>query len=211
MTLDQRILDLTKKYMKKLAHKKVLTTMEEVEASTNETNLVAAPVVAELNNKLGEQPQWITDDATGKITGYKTAWGADTVFPFNDQHFMPEGQSLLIPKTSTLNDQCRFCVLTFGKKIRLLYNGKPSNNVYFSVQGISFISNSSPYISSVINTDLIADNGAVFVCNYGTDPTVMYNKTTGIVEHSDECDVVCFAILTTGYALENFTIEWLDE
>lgn len=210
MTLDQRILDLTKKYMGKLAHKKVLTTMEEVEASTNETNLVAAPVVAELKAKLvGFEP---ICDATGKITGYKTdIGGADTVFPFNDKHFMPKGQSLLIPKTSTLNDNCRFCVLTFGKKIRLLYNGNPRTDVYFSVQGINFISNSSPYISSVINTDLIADNGAVFVCNYGTDPTVMYDKTTGIVEHSDECDVICFASLTTGYALENFTIEWLDE
>lgn len=53
MTLDQRILDLIKKYMGKLVQKKVLTSMEEVEANTNETNLVAAPVVAELNNKLG--------------------------------------------------------------------------------------------------------------------------------------------------------------
>lgn len=52
-TLDQRILELLKKYMEKLKHKKVLKTMEEVEANTNETNLVAAPVIAELNNKLG--------------------------------------------------------------------------------------------------------------------------------------------------------------
>lgn len=52
-TLDQRILELIKKYMEKLTQKKVLTSMEEVEANTNETNLVAAPVVAELNNNLG--------------------------------------------------------------------------------------------------------------------------------------------------------------
>lgn len=82
MTLDQRILNLLKKYMGKLFQKKVLTSMEEVEANTNETNLVAAPVVAELNNKLGEQPEWITDPVTGKITGYKMG-GADTVHPFS--------------------------------------------------------------------------------------------------------------------------------
>lgn len=84
MTLDERILSLIKRYMEKLFQKKVLTSMEEVEANTNETNLVAAPVVAELNNKLGEQPEWITDPATGKITGYKMG-GADTVFPFIDE------------------------------------------------------------------------------------------------------------------------------
>lgn len=81
MTLDKRILDIMKRYMGMLVSKKVLTTMEEVEANTNETNLVAAPVVAELNDKLAGQPEWIKD-GTGKITGYKTG-GADTVFPFS--------------------------------------------------------------------------------------------------------------------------------
>lgn len=37
----------------------------------------------ELNNNLMSRPQWITD-STGKITGYKTPGGADTVFPFID-------------------------------------------------------------------------------------------------------------------------------
>lgn len=80
-TLDQRILGLIKKYMEKLVQKKVLTSMEEVEANTNETNLVAATAFAELYAKLGGfEP---ICDSTGKITGYKTAGGADTVFPFN--------------------------------------------------------------------------------------------------------------------------------
>ena len=84
MTLDKRILDIMKRYMGMLVSKKVLTTIEEVEANTNETNLVAAPVVAELNDKLAGQPEWIKD-STGKITGYKTG-GADTVFPFNSNY-----------------------------------------------------------------------------------------------------------------------------
>ena len=68
MTLDKRILDIMKRYMGMLVSKKVLTTMEEVEANTNETNLVAAPVVAELNDKLAGQPEFLYD-ASGKITG----------------------------------------------------------------------------------------------------------------------------------------------
>ncbi len=84
MTLDKRVLKLLKTYMGKLFQKKVLTSMEEVEANTNETNLVSAPVIAELNNKLGAQPEWVKD-ATGKITGYRFG-GADTVFPFNTNY-----------------------------------------------------------------------------------------------------------------------------
>ncbi len=36
----------------------------------------------ELYNNLMQQPEWIKD-STGKITGYKTPGGADTVFPFS--------------------------------------------------------------------------------------------------------------------------------
>ena len=81
MTLDEKILDLVKRYMEKLFQKKMLKTMEEVEANTNDTNMVSAPVFAELNNKLMSHPDFIYD-TSGKITGYKTPGGADTVFPF---------------------------------------------------------------------------------------------------------------------------------
>lgn len=36
-----------------------------------------------LNSSFGGVSQFIVDDSTGKITGYKTKVGADTVFPFN--------------------------------------------------------------------------------------------------------------------------------
>lgn len=80
MTLDQRILNLIKNYMGKLWHKKVLTSMEEVEANTNGTNLVAAPVVAELNNKLAHGRVEIVANDDGTL-GYRLD-GADTVHPF---------------------------------------------------------------------------------------------------------------------------------
>lgn len=60
---------------------KTLQTMEEIEANTESNCLAGAGAVAELNNKLAGQPEWIKD-GTGKITGYKTG-GADTVFPFS--------------------------------------------------------------------------------------------------------------------------------
>ena len=40
---------------------------------------------AELNDKVSSQPEWI-QDSTGKITGYKTPGGADTVFPFRNMN-----------------------------------------------------------------------------------------------------------------------------
>lgn len=36
----------------------------------------------QLNNDLAQQPEFVYD-STGKITGYKTPGGADTVFPFS--------------------------------------------------------------------------------------------------------------------------------
>lgn len=43
------------------------------------------------NNKLMSRPEWITD-STGKITGYKTPGGADTVFPFNSVEWFDQLQ-----------------------------------------------------------------------------------------------------------------------
>lgn len=40
-----------------------------------------------VNSSLGGVSQFIVDDSTGKITGYKTKAGADTVFPFSGGNF----------------------------------------------------------------------------------------------------------------------------
>ena len=39
--------------------------------------------MTELNSDLGAVPEFVIDKSTGKITGYKTKAGADTVFPFS--------------------------------------------------------------------------------------------------------------------------------
>ena len=51
-------------------------------ASTSSRIAASAKSVATLNNHLAQQPNFIYDSA-GKITGYKTPGGADTVFPFS--------------------------------------------------------------------------------------------------------------------------------
>lgn len=60
----------------------VLEDRETLEANTEKGKLVDALVVKELNNSLGGVTQFIVDPETHQITGYKTAGGADTVFPF---------------------------------------------------------------------------------------------------------------------------------
>lgn len=61
----------------------VLKTIEEIEANTNEENIAGATALKAVNNNLMSRPEFITDE-NGKITGYKTPGGADTVFPFNN-------------------------------------------------------------------------------------------------------------------------------
>lgn len=49
--------------------------------------LVSAKALHKVNSSLGGVSQFIVDDSTGKITGYKTKAGADTVFPFSGGNF----------------------------------------------------------------------------------------------------------------------------
>lgn len=69
------------KLLEKLDKTRVLTSTEQVQANTNAENVVGALVAKEIINDLGQQPEWIHNDE-GRIIGYKTQAGADTVFPF---------------------------------------------------------------------------------------------------------------------------------
>ena len=62
-------------------------SLEEIEASTNlDGKIPSAAALKEVNNSLGGFTPII--DSTGKITGYKTKVGADTVFPFSDNDYI---------------------------------------------------------------------------------------------------------------------------
>ncbi len=84
-SIGENIAEGIQKFYTAFINKRVLTTPEEVQANTNEKNLASAVVVGELYNNLMQQPEWIKD-STGKITGYKTPGGADTVFPFKTNY-----------------------------------------------------------------------------------------------------------------------------
>lgn len=62
-----------------------LKTIEEIEANTEEGYDVDALPVKEINSKFGGITEFIVDEDSGKITGYKTKVGADTVFPFSSR------------------------------------------------------------------------------------------------------------------------------
>jgi len=65
------------KFYKAFQKQRVLKTMEEVEANTDEKNLASALLLSELNNNLGGARFGLTEDGT---PGWKD--GADTVHPF---------------------------------------------------------------------------------------------------------------------------------
>ncbi len=78
-TIADKIVDGLEKYHKGFVKSKILRTMEEVEANTNETNLVSAPVIRELNDNLVSNIYVGTDGKLHKVQG-----GADTVLPFSN-------------------------------------------------------------------------------------------------------------------------------
>lgn len=85
-------------------------------------------------------PEWITD-STGKITGYKTQGGADTVFPFNPIRYI---EKYLRAGTNTINLEFRpknkiFCVSNYGVQ-SAYYDVKTGsiNNGTTSGAGIAF-------------------------------------------------------------------------
>ena len=165
MTLDKRILDIMKRYMGMLVSKKVLTTMEEVEANTNETNLVAAPVVAELNDKLAGQPEFLYD-ASGKITGYKTPGGADTVFPFTDTKTKGATFSLSeVGSSDPSGGSPTSYFPTFGKKVRVTVGAQLSSlfthngSGWVRYGGYGYVSNATMDLSGTPYIGIAGSNG----------------------------------------------------
>ncbi len=81
----EKVMDVINKLREEVDNAEVdtLTTLEQVDASTDKAKPVGAGAVQELHQSLGEQPTFVYDE-NGQITGYKTKVGADTVFPFSN-------------------------------------------------------------------------------------------------------------------------------
>lgn len=87
LSVKEKIKKTLKRYQT-LLRMRILDTVEEVEANTDDGYLMGAKAGAALINDLAQQPDFIYD-STGKITGYKSPGGADTVFPFSSGLTIP--------------------------------------------------------------------------------------------------------------------------
>lgn len=66
---------------------KIIDDLDAINNVTKEGYIAGALALKQVNNSLGEQPQFVYDES-GKITGYKTkTGGADTVFPFSSSSY----------------------------------------------------------------------------------------------------------------------------
>ena len=85
-----------------------------------------------LNNNLVSRPDWIIDPETGKITGYKTPGGADTVFPFSNIKYK-KGQYSLLSSSGT------YAVTVEGEIIGVVTlattGASPTGNAWFKDAG----------------------------------------------------------------------------
>lgn len=163
-TLASMIADAIDRYHVLFMQKKVLKTVEEIEATTNPLGkyIAGAGAVDELYNNLVSRPDWITD-STGKITGYKTPGGADTVFPFSD--FSEESLVFISPQLRGSANQ--------GQTMKQEYNVYVEKNrkylfVYYQSSAVS--------ITVTVNKDNIAKT-----IQMNRNPTIS-NISTGIYE-----------------------------
>lgn len=63
---------------------KIIDDPDTAEATTEEGYIAGVQLFNHVNDSLGGITQFVVDESTGKITGYKTEiGGADTVFPFS--------------------------------------------------------------------------------------------------------------------------------
>ena len=123
-----------------------LTTMEQVEASTDLSKPVGAGAVQELNSSLSGV-NFITEEGKG-ITGY-TLKGADTVFPFSSNSF--ELQEVVLSS----NNEAKTATFDIEPNIAFVIN-KTGGFLYpYSYIAIRAISSSGYEFNCSKNTDVI--------------------------------------------------------
>lgn len=128
-------------------------------------NLVAAPVVAELNDKLAGQPEFLYD-ASGKITGYKTPGGADTVFPFTDTKTKGATFSLSeVGSSDPSGGSPTSYFPTFGKKVRVTVGAQQTSlfthngSGWVRYGGYGYVSNATMDLSGTPYIGIAGSNG----------------------------------------------------
>lgn len=115
-----------------------------------------------LNNKLAEQPEWI-QDGTGKITGYKTPGGADTVFPFSS-YKVQKGS------VTVASNKNRVTVNTQSKVIAVLFtsSGGTCNSPYWDGHQLcdNSYSHGAIIASNRMSVDFVSNQSSPWTFNY---------------------------------------------
>lgn len=136
--------------------------------STSSRIAASAKAVSELSNDLAQKPDFIYD-STGKITGYKSPGGADTVFPFNSGPYIKS----VVATTSGVADSWSYN--NYSLAVVICPNGA-SNIVMKNIgNGISSGSNCT-FNGNVITVD---------------DPTKDIELTSSWVSQSDRVSSSC--------------------
>lgn len=134
----------------------------------------------QLNNNLTSHPQFIYD-ASGKITGYKTKGGADTVFPFKSYKYLLKNITL-----SSSNKQITILPDT-GNKFELIYvvRGKYVAGQTNSDAANFFLAKDTSKLNSYLGSLMVNIN--IMQDGYCDSCTIIYGS-------SSDSNVVLYAI-----------------
>ena len=152
---------------------KMLKTKSELNAVTQEGYGVDATLVKEVNNTLGGITQFIVDNSTGQITGYKTEiGGADTVFPFKSGGVKLLPSIRYVKNADTSNGQF-FMTYDVSELTKVSYESSVSGNstARYSLDGGTLIN--MPATSGVIDVSSATTLLITVTANSTTERTLV--------------------------------------
>lgn len=165
--IAEQILEGLSKFYVGFQNRRVLKTMEEIEANTDEQNIPSALLLGEINNKLmfPDGSAFYLDIHDG-IRGYNTeaARGADTFFPFNNSRM--SGSARIYGKDSN-----RSLNLNWSGYTKLTYNCAVVTGASATVKFDSVVTSLSAADKKI--TD--GEHNLVFSVPLGTDAVISYN------------------------------------
>ena len=138
---------------------KIIDDLGTISAVTEEGYIAGALAVKEINSNI-ENLGGFTPviDSTGKITGYKTEAGADTVFPFSSLIDLPKKIKVASKSITTTTGS--------GKRTVSVADIIPSNGYIIGFQQVQAISYTLRYSYDAINRTISYDGKVGSVTNF---------------------------------------------
>ena len=140
-----------------------MNSYEKINYKLRPQKRIERALIAQLINNLTSRPQWITDPVTGKITGYKTQGGADTVFPFSS---IKSGQVQIARQSSET-------IVTGFRPGFIAASLYKNDSGYFDVIFYNASNLGNRYIGSEAVLTLL-DNGFTVKSNFNNTSTLTY-------------------------------------